>query len=1215
MANEFVITDVVSKEALAQLDGLKARMERARSAYAALAADMAGGAGTAPRTFDELSDKAAAYASRLDRLNKTEREMADTQKAMLNVLRQVSSQLNQIASLDRLKAMFRDLAASTRSASEELAGVSASASEAAASQQRAAEATARAARQLDGAEAGYDEIIRTVREFDGEAERLSRVMAANRVEMDGIRATAKELAKEYRAGKLSAEEYAAKLAEQQRRTAELSEENKRNAAMLRNHAAVATAATGSYYEMNAAMLELQKRFKGLDEAGRNSAAGQDLLRKADTLNGKLKEIDAQLGNYQRNVGNYSSAWNGLGMSVQQIARELPSLAMGWNTFFLAISNNLPMLTDELKRARDEYNALKQAGRQATPVWRQLLSSVVSWQTLLVAGITVLSLYGKEIMEWAGSLFEGEKAARRLVNAENELASARLRARQSAAAETMELDTLYRATQDVSRSMEERTAAVDELQRKYPAYFQNLSREEILAGGAAASYGALRAQLVATARAKAYLDRITELENKRYEAEIKRWNKYNDVLKKRQELQRLEQRLEKYLSGGGTDVNALSGYYNMIGRVENELEELEKQWESLKKVEASYSEAQEAIMDNIKVTDLLADPDGDDKELEQEARRQADYLEGVARDLAQSRLDIMREGEEKELAQIRADYQRKAEAITGGSRQETELRANLQALMERDMEEVRRRYADKRAEAARADLANRIAALGTDSDRELEARLALQLEASDALRRSELDEARRQGIGTAAIEEKYRREQAALLMDYLEERAGLIRREADAEREALDVARQRETNEAKRRYAEGQTSREEHEREMLAISLKYSRLRLQLQLEEARKELEISGLTDERRAQLQRRADLLQAQIEGLDLDAAAKTGSGGKKADGEGQADGFLKALRDMRSTASRELGQTADLFAPLTEALEGIGRTAKKLGKDMGEVSFKEFWDNLSSPEKASLVLGSLASISSGISGLVDDMLGARIDALDEEQEANQEAYEQEVERIERLQEAGAISSEEAEARKRAAEDKTRAKEEEIARKKQELEQKQARWDKANSIVQATIATALAVTKALPNFVVAAIVAAMGAAQVALIAAQPIPKYARGTRDHPGGPAIVGDGGRPEAVLTPQGGVYATPSRPTLVELPAHSQVVPDLSWLTDRRGLGSDYPLLERRLREEGEGGLTVNVVPDNGGMERRMDGIASELARVRKLLGRAARRADWQAMYRRV
>ena len=143
-------------------------------------------------------------------------------------------------------------------------------------------------------------------------------------------------------------------------------------------------------------------------------------------------------------------------------------------------------------------------------------------------------------------------------------------------------------------------------------------------------------------------------------------------------------------------------------------------------------------------------------------------------------------------------------------------------------------------------------------------------------------------------------------------------------------------------------------------------------------------------------------------------------------------------------------------------------------------------------------------------------------------------------LKEQKIISEEEAQARKRAAEDKTRKKEEELEKRRQDIQYKQAVWDKAANIANASIATALAITEALPNFVLAALVGAMGAVQVATIMATPIPKYAKGTDNHTGGPAIVGDGGKKEIVVY-SGKAWITPDVPTLVDLPRGAQVLPD--------------------------------------------------------------------------
>lgn len=112
--------------------------------------------------------------------------------------------------------------------------------------------------------------------------------------------------------------------------------------------------------------------------------------------------------------------NNVRMSMQQIARELPSLAMGPQMFFLAISNNIPMFTDALSSARQEYEALTKAGKKATPVWKQVLSSLFSWQTALAALITLSVVYGKEIGGWVKSLFGVKDAALSVAKAQEKV---------------------------------------------------------------------------------------------------------------------------------------------------------------------------------------------------------------------------------------------------------------------------------------------------------------------------------------------------------------------------------------------------------------------------------------------------------------------------------------------------------------------------------------------------------------------------------------------------------------------------------------------------------------------------------------------------------------------------------------------------------------------------------------------------------------------------
>ena len=192
-----------------------------------------------------------------------------------------------------------------------------------------------------------------------------------------------------------------------------------------------------------------------------------------------------------------------------------------------------------------------------------------------------------------------------------------------------------------------------------------------------------------------------------------------------------------------------------------------------------------------------------------------------------------------------------------------------------------------------------------------------------------------------------------------------------------------------------------------------------------------------------------------------------------------------------------------------------------------------------------------------------------------------------------------------RAAEEETSRKNKELERKKAELQTRQAKFQKAMDIAQTIAATSLAVTKALPNFVLAALVGAMGAVQLATILAQPIPKYAHGTDNHPGGLAIVGDGGRSEAVLVGDK-AYITPDKPTLLSLPAGAEVVPDLNdpaFLS--RFVDNTYWLTHNK---KGEPVQIVNNF-DAEGIIRANNEIKKEIGKLSKTISKGSKSIDFE------
>lgn len=179
---------------------------------------------------------------------------------------------------------------------------------------------------------------------------------------------------------------------------------------------------GLYAKQVIAQLEqelatLQERFRQAMAAGTNTDAQmadiqalQGVVRQLKTELQGLEEQKKKTGSTPLMGNDPAPKLNNVRMSMQQIARELPSLAMGPQMFFLAISNNIPMFTDTLASARKEYEALTDAGKKATPVWKQVLSSLFSWQTAMAALITLSVVYGKEIGGWVKSLFGVKDAA-------------------------------------------------------------------------------------------------------------------------------------------------------------------------------------------------------------------------------------------------------------------------------------------------------------------------------------------------------------------------------------------------------------------------------------------------------------------------------------------------------------------------------------------------------------------------------------------------------------------------------------------------------------------------------------------------------------------------------------------------------------------------------------------------------------------------------------
>ncbi len=669
---EFKITDAIDPNIVKKLNEIRINIQTTSSEYANFTKQLSDGINFKPGNLREYQSKVDSYNATITKLYASQNRLSELQASQLKLLTDISRKIELLTKpLNTLADKITEVKVNLRGASEDLKNVSQDAETASVSFQEAS-------KKISMTAADFDSIRQTVKAFDTQASELNSRLSDNKETISALRTSLRELSKEYKKGAISEEEYKSKRDATVSQLRTLTEQNKQYLAILRNHTQVAIATTGSYNEMKASMLQLEKEYYNLSQAAREGAKGMDILNNIGKLNQQLKDIDAQMGNYQRNVGNYASGWNGLNVSIQQIARELPALSVSANTFFLAISNNLPIFIDELKKARVEYELLKKSGQTATPVFKQVLSSLLSWQTVLVVGITLLSSYGGEITKWVGSLFDARKELDALEELQKDFNKAQLDGAKNAQDEAVRLNILYRAATNLERPMKERLTAVKELKREYPTYFNNIKDENILVGNASDSYINLAASIVAVAKARATEDIMVEKAKER----IALQTQYNELIRKSSEASLKYQ--EK--ANEGPLLFALPESVKAT-KFQKEADEV---YDKLKKVENEIKE----LADSVNIDDLLFDP----KKTSKAADDLAQYIENLRNKMADLSVSLIKDEHERNLAAIEKEYKDQIAAVKGYSEEENKLREMLGQERMQKIAKENEEYAKKLAEA-------------------------------------------------------------------------------------------------------------------------------------------------------------------------------------------------------------------------------------------------------------------------------------------------------------------------------------------------------------------------------------------------------------------------------------------------------------------------------------------------------------------------------------
>lgn len=398
---------------------------------------------------------------------------------------------------------------------------------------------------------------------------------------------------------------------------------------------------------------------------------------------KTKEEVAKTPSIDIDTEAVTRKTNNLKMQFSQVARELPSLAMGPQMFILAISNNLPMLADAIADVRKQNELL---GNKGVPVWKQLASAVFSWQTALVAAISLGIVFGKDIANWVSSLFKAKKELSETQQLQESLNTSRRKGGEAASEESAKLRILYTASQDTSKSMRERNKAVDELQKMYPDYFGKLSNEAILAGNAASAYDELTKAIIRKGQAQAAEDIVADYSKRNFQLQRginadTNWTNqnrtaYEAALKERDKM------WENYrkVNQGSVIVDSAAKSWISNTAEGKLIEEYERRMENIRKYSeeiAKNNKTVEGIVKQIDTSAYTTDFSGSSKKQKEEKTDYASQL-ADARVKAQQtteklRIQIMQEGIAKRMAMAKQEYD---ESVADIDKQERDMLAKM-----------------------------------------------------------------------------------------------------------------------------------------------------------------------------------------------------------------------------------------------------------------------------------------------------------------------------------------------------------------------------------------------------------------------------------------------------------------------------------------------------------------------------------------------------------
>ena len=399
----------------------------------------------------------------------------------------------------------------------------------------------------------------------------------------------------------------------------------------------------------------------------------------EALQAKIEELESDLARISKTAKSASastknttlvpkdaakaqSTFNGLNMSIQQIAREMPSLAMGPQMFFLAISNNLPIFADNVQRAREEYDMLVKSGQKGVPVWKQILKSLFSWQTALTTGIMLLVMYGKEIGNWVSELVGGKSALDEMRESMAQTYELEKKAQETAARTRFELMSVIASIKEFNGTKDAERQKIDELNSQYGetfGYYQTLSEWYDTLSAKAEQYTQL---LFLQAKQQSLVDKALEADDKVNKIQNTPWQDYNTWWG-------YGGRIDRFFSDNERYKNSPNGQWlkeEALAEARAERDDYLRQAEELRK------EAQ-GIVDSTGLTDVV---EGSVQDLENTIAAKRKALKDLT-----NKADY-----DAALAEIKV-YEDKLNAITGGGKKTSKSGSGSEKSNEQSLEKL------------------------------------------------------------------------------------------------------------------------------------------------------------------------------------------------------------------------------------------------------------------------------------------------------------------------------------------------------------------------------------------------------------------------------------------------------------------------------------------------------------------------------------------------